>query len=339
VDVNLFAYDLPGEAIAQEPAPRGTSRMLVSRRDEATPIDTTIGAFSSFLRPGDLLVLNDSRVIPARLMGSLPTGGKVEIFLLRPETEGRWVALGRPGRKLLPGARVEFPGGDSIRIVDTGAEGTRIVEGSADFQTILDRHGHIPLPPYIRREDRPEDRTWYQTVYARANGSVAAPTAGLHFTPDILDSLRIMGIEIVSITLHVSMGTFRPVKAEDTRDHPMDRESYLISAEASEKLNRAMEEGRRIIAVGTTPVRTLEAACIQGRGQILPGERSTDLFIEPGFPFQVVGGLLTNFHLPRSTLLMLVSAFAGRERVLDLYAHALQSGYRFYSYGDCMLLL
>jgi S-adenosylmethionine:tRNA ribosyltransferase-isomerase len=341
-----FLYDLPPERIAQRPADRREdSRMMVLRRGTRAVDHCRFRDIGGELRPGDLLVLNDTRVIPARLFGHKRGGGAaVEILLLRPLEGDRWKALVRPGRRLPPGARVDLPGGASAEIAGRGDDGSREITLSlgmplADY---LDIHGVTPLPPYIRRPgdaDEAFHRGRYQTVYAEAAGSVAAPTAGLHFTPEILDALERAGVETVRITLHVGPGTFRPVQVEDIRRHRMDAEPYTISAPAAERIEAARTAGRRVVAVGTTVTRTLEAVAAAHDGRIPPGSGWTDLFIHPGFRFQVIGALLTNFHLPGSTLLMLVAALAGREWVLDCYREAVTQGYRFYSYGDCMLVL
>ncbi len=312
--------------------------------------------FPALLRPDDLLVLNNSRVFPARLFGrrmglrSQPLSprnpaarefltGEVEVLLIRRLGEWEWQALVRPGRKIMVGEKIQFGAGLEAEITSRGEYGERTLrfQPIPDFFALMERHGHVPLPPYIARPDRPEDRERYQTVYATDPGSVAAPTAGLHFTPEVLAQIRQRGVEIAEITLHVGLGTFQPVRVEKIEEHKMHREAFTISGQAATQINRALEEKRRVVAVGTTTVRTLEHAALQAAGgRISAGSGEADIFIYPGFEFRVVGAVLTNFHLPRSTLLMLVSAFAGRENVLRAYEHAVRERYRFFSYGDCM---
>ncbi|HEY4574657.1 MAG TPA: tRNA preQ1(34) S-adenosylmethionine ribosyltransferase-isomerase QueA [Thermoanaerobaculia bacterium] len=338
-----FDYDLPASSIAQEPAPRGESRLLVLDRT-GPERHARVRDLPRLLRPGDLLILNDTRVIPARLYGRSAGGGKMEILLVEPLGEREWDALVKPGRRARPGARFEIGEGLVAEVIDKREDGRYRLRFSEPVEPHLERLGHIPLPPYIHRPDTPEDRERYQTVYARRPGAVAAPTAGLHFTEALLREIEAAGIEIARVTLHVGIGTFKPVSAERIEEHRMERERYEIGEETAEAIRRARAAGRRIVAVGTTVVRTLEGAALAGGGEVPAGSGSTDLFIypdspdSPGCPFQVVDALLTNFHLPRSTLLMLVSAFAGRERVLAAYAEAVREGYRFYSYGDAMLL-
>ncbi len=338
-----FDYDLPEESIAQEAAPRGESRLLVLDA-EGQARHRIAREIPSLLRPGDLLVLNDTRVIPARLFGRREGAeGKMEALLVEkigtPE-DTDWEALVRPGKRAKPGTILRF---DNITAEVTAKreDGRTVLRFSEPIEPHLDRLGHIPLPPYIRRPDRDEDRERYQTVYARTPGAVAAPTAGLHFTESMLAEAEAAGINLARVTLHVGIGTFKPVAVEKLEDHRMDRERYEIGEEAAEAIRRTRESGGRIVAVGTTVVRTLESAAKlgdgAGRGGIKPGAGSTELFITPGYQFKVVDVLLTNFHLPRSTLLMLVSAFAGRERVMAAYEEAVREGYRFYSYGDAML--
>ncbi|HEY2291996.1 MAG TPA: tRNA preQ1(34) S-adenosylmethionine ribosyltransferase-isomerase QueA [Thermoanaerobaculia bacterium] len=338
-----FDYDLPASSIAQEPAPRGESRLLVLDRT-GPERHARVRDLPRLLRPGDLLVLNDTRVIPARLYGRSAGGGKMEILLIEPLAEREWDALVKPGRRARPGARFEIGEGLLAEVIDKREDGRYRLRFSEPVEPHLERLGHIPLPPYIHRPDTPEDRERYQTVYARRPGAVAAPTAGLHFTSELLREIAEAGVEIARVTLHVGIGTFKPVSAERIAEHRMERERYEIGEETAEAIRRARAAGRRIVAVGTTVVRTLEGAAVAGGGEVRAGSGATDLFIypdspdSPGFRFQVVDALLTNFHLPRSTLLMLVSAFAGRERVLAAYEEAIREGYRFYSYGDAMLL-
>jgi S-adenosylmethionine:tRNA ribosyltransferase-isomerase len=368
--VSDFDYELPEHLIAQEPAVRrDSSRLLVLDRASGALNDGVFAELPAFLKPGDLLVLNNTRVFPARLIGrrlrktprgdTVP-GGHVEIFLVARIEPLVWETLVKPGRSLLPGARVEFARGKlTAEVMEWREFGRRIVrfEAAGDFDEIIDRIGRTPLPPYIKRDEEDRlDADRYQTVFARERGAVAAPTAGLHFTPALLNSLRAGGVEITEITLHVGYGTFQPVRVELVEEHRVEPEAYTISEEAASSINRALIEGRRVIAVGTTTTRALESAARRGLGvggQGLVGEQNTslqlltpnpqplttDLFIYPGFEFKVISGLITNFHLPRSSLLMLVSAFAGRERVLDAYWHAVEHEYRFYSYGDAMLIL
>jgi len=361
--VEEFDYDLPEELIAQQPpAERGTSRMLVMDRATGTLRDDSFADFEKHLRPGDLLVLNDTRVIPARLYAQRtlvrdrekPTG-RIEVMLTEPAGHNRWRALVRPGRKVSVGERLVFPSPNGAvaleaEVIERGAFGERLLEfaplrdSTDDFFDVLDQIGHMPLPPYIHRDDADTDRERYQTVFAHERGSVAAPTAGLHFTPAILEQLSSKGIEVARITLHVGLGTFAPLRVERVDEVRLHHERYSIGPAAAEVINNARRERRRIVAVGTTVVRTLEAAALAaGNNPIQPHSAATGIFISPGFDFRIVGALLTNFHLPQSSLLMLVSAFAGPERtglarVLAAYRHAVQSRYRFFSYGDCMFI-
>jgi S-adenosylmethionine:tRNA ribosyltransferase-isomerase len=334
-----FDYDLPAASIAQEPAPRGESRLLALDR-QGPERHSRVRDLPRLLRPGDLLVLNDTRVIPARLHGRNAGGGKMEILLLERVADREWEALVKPGRRARPGAVMAIEEGLFAEVVDKREDGPSHryrLRFSEPIEPHLDRLGHIPLPPYIRRPDTPEDRERYQTVFARHPGAVAAPTAGLHFTAELLREIEAAGVETARVTLHVGLGTFKPVAAERVEEHRMESERYEIGEEAAGAVRRARAAGRRIVAVGTTVVRTLESAARAGSGEVLAGSGATELFITPGFRFQAVDALLTNFHLPRSTLLMLVSALAGRERVLAAYAEAVREGYRFYSYGDAML--
>jgi S-adenosylmethionine:tRNA ribosyltransferase-isomerase len=334
-----FDYELPAASIAQEAAPRGESRLLVLDRTGPERC-SRVSDLPRLLTPGDLLVLNDTRVIPARLYGRSAGGGKMEILLIEPVGGREWDALVKPGRRARPGARIEITEGLAAEVVDKREDGPAHryrLRFSEPIEPHLDRLGHIPLPPYIHRPDTAEDRERYQTVYALRPGAVAAPTAGLHFTEGLLREIEGTGVEIARVTLHVGIGTFKPVDAERIEEHRMERERYEIGEEAAGAVRRAREAGRRIVAVGTTVVRTLEGAAVAGGGEVRAGSGATDLFITPGFRFQVVDALLTNFHLPRSTLLMLVSALAGRERVMAAYEEAIREGYRFYSYGDAML--
>ncbi len=393
--VSDFDYDLPAELIAQQPpAERGQSRMLVMNRSTGALHDATFADFPTLLNPGDLLVLNDTRVIPARLYARRTLlrdhekpSGQIEVMLTEPgtaqmpgapgpshlgtwestgapsiprssaewvenhetrsaSTENLWRALVRPGRKVAIGEILVFPaptGGIALEaeVIERGQFGERLLRFKPvdDFFAVLDRIGHIPLPPYIHRDDEAADRERYQTVFSRERGSVAAPTAGLHFTPQILDALAARGVEIARLTLHVGLGTFAPLRVERVDQVHLHRERYTLSAPAAEAINRAVSENRRIVAVGTTVVRTLEHCALHAAGRPLePHSGETEIFISPGFQFRLVSALLTNFHLPQSSLLMLVSAFAGREQVLAAYRHAVQQKYRFFSYGDCMFI-
>jgi S-adenosylmethionine:tRNA ribosyltransferase-isomerase len=341
--ISSFDYVLPPEAIAQEPAePRDAARLLRLAPGEAPPTDYLFRDLPRLLRRGDLLVVNRSRVFPARLLGQRKGGGAAELLLLRDLGDDRWDAFVRPGRRLRPGAVVTL-GAGLTAVVESGAvgpEGRRVIALSAEKGTVaeaLEHGGHVPLPPYIRRPDRPEDRERYQTVYAREKGSVAAPTAGLHFTRDLLETLREEGVGVAEIVLHVGPGTFRPVTVEDVEDHRLEPEPFVIPDETAEAIAATRAAGGRVIAVGTTVVRTLEGA-VRDDGTVAGGAGETALVIQPGFTFRAVDALVTNFHLPKSSLLLLVAAFAGRERVLAAYAEALRRGYRFYSYGDAMLI-
>ncbi len=356
-----FDYELPKELIAQRPLrERDASRMMVLDRVAQSFSDCAFRSLPEILLPGDVLVVNNTRVFPARLLGrrrgirAQAIGrrnpavreyltAEAELFLTRNESGDVWQGLVHPGRKIRTGEVLVFGEGElEAEVLDRGEYGMRRVllrarEGSV--QSAIDRLGHVPLPPYVSRPDEAMDRETYQTVYARVRGAVAAPTAGFHFTRRVLDELRERKIEICEITLHVGPGTFRPVHAERVEDHKMDPEQFEISGPAAETINNALREGRRVIAVGTTTVRTLEFVALKHEGKIVAGGGETGLFILPGSPFRVIQGLLTNFHLPKSTLLMLVSAFAGRELIFRAYQHAIQERYRFYSYGDCMLIL
>jgi len=331
--VDLFDYALPADRIAQEPRERGTSRLLVLDRETGATSHRTVADLPSLLEPGDLLVRNDARVIPARLRGTR-AGRDVEIFLLQPEAGGGWSCLVRPGRRARAGDAIELPGGTLATVGEVRPDGKRIVAFDPPLtRGRLEAIGSIPLPPYIHRPDDARDREWYQTVFARAEGAVAAPTAGLHFTEDIFAALRAKGVGVADLTLLVGAGTFRPVTAREAADHVMDGERVRIPGETLSRVEETRARGGRIVAVGTTVTRALEAWRLEGRSEF-----STNLFITPGFEFRVVDALVTNFHLPRSTLLMLVSAFGGRERVLAAYAEALAGSYRFYSYGDAMFV-
>jgi S-adenosylmethionine:tRNA ribosyltransferase-isomerase len=388
MDVREFDFDLPPELIAQEPPPeRGASRLLCLNRATGAITHAHIPSLPDLLRPGDLVVVNDTRVFPARLLGHrVPSGGGVECLLVRrlPDEPGvhperacsapgtlqegsrnspgdyqeitrrspgdhlvgeRWEALVHPGQKLKPGARLVFEGIHTIHgeILERRFFGRRLIrlwtDDGSSVNEAVDAIGHMPLPPYIKRPDRDDDRNRYQTVFARTRGSIAAPTAGLHFTPQLTAALVDRGVQIAEVTLHVGYGTFQPIRVDRVEDHRIEAERYEISASAADVINRARADGRRVIAVGTTTTRTLEAVAREHDGRVVAGSGETDLFLYPGAEFRIVGGLLTNFHLPQSSLLMLVAAFAGRDRIKSAYDAAIAEGYRFYSYGDAMLIL
>lgn len=332
-----FSYELPRELIAQEPRPRGRSRMMVVKPEIE---HRQFSEFPQFLRGGELLVINDTRVIPARLYAQ-PKGqmkNHIEFLLVRQRDAMTWETWCRPAKRVHPGERVVFSERLAADVIEKTADGRVVVRFDGDIEEI-ERIGIPPLPPYIAREQpRDSDRESYQTVYAAHRGAIAAPTAGLHFTPEILEEVRSRGVDIVRITLHVGLGTFKPVKVDDIAEHQMDAERYEISEDAAAKLNAAISDRRRITAVGTTSVRTLESEIRAGEGRFRAGTHETSIFITPGFEFRAVDRLLTNFHLPESTLLMLVSAFAGMEPIRAAYRAAIENGYLFYSYGDCMLL-
>jgi S-adenosylmethionine:tRNA ribosyltransferase-isomerase len=356
-----FDYQLPPELIAQRPlVPRDASRMMVLERATGTFRDQVFRDLPQVLEAGDLLVFNNTRVFPARLLGrrrglrSQPLGkrnpaareflkGEVELLLTRQESGDVWEGLVHPGRKVRTGEVLLFGEGElEAEVISRGDYGVRRVRLRAQEGTIegaIDHLGHVPLPPYIRRADEAQDRETYQTVYAKVRGAVAAPTAGFHFTERVIEALRQRQIETCEITLHVGLGTFQPVRVERVEDHKMEAERFEISEPAAAALNGALEQGRRIIAVGTTSLRALEHLRRERGGSIEPGRGETSLFVYPGFKFRVIRGLLTNFHLPKSTLLMLVCAWAGRDLTLRAYQHAVHERYRFYSYGDCMLVL
>ena len=346
MDVRAFDFDLPSELIAQEPAAdRAGARLLVLQRDTGVIHHTSVTALPGLLVAGDLLVVNNTRVFPARLLGRrVPSGGAVECLLIAPLPDGTWEALMHPGQKLRPGSRLVFGGAATLHgeVVERRFYGRRVIrlwtEDGSTVDDAVDAIGHVPLPPYIKRADRGEDRERYQTIFARVRGSVAAPTAGLHFTPELTRALETHGIEIADITLHVGYGTFQPVRVERVEDHRVESERYEITDRTAAAIDRAIDSGRRVIAVGTTTTRALETATADD-GHLSAHAGETDLFIYPGFQFRLVRGLLTNFHLPQSSLLMLVAAFAGREKVLAAYREAVAERYRFYSYGDAMLIL
>ena len=348
MNVSDFGFDLPAELIAQTPPPeRGASRLLVLHRESGRVEHAHVSSLPAFLREGDLVVVNDTRVFPARLIGQrVPSGGAVECLLLAPLGDGRWDALVHPGQKLRPGARMAFRGSTRAlngEILERHFHGRRTIrlsaEEGADVDEAIDEVGHVPLPPYIRRLDTADDRERYQTVFARERGSIAAPTAGLHFSPELLDALDRRGVARTAITLHVGYGTFQPVRVETVEAHTLHAERFSIGDAAAGAINAARREKRRVVAVGTTTTRALEAAGRAGNGVVAAQAGWTDLFIYPGFTFRIVDALMTNFHLPQSSLLMLVSAFGGRDAVLAAYREAVARQYRFYSYGDAMLVL
>jgi len=337
-----FDYELPEELIAQEAVERGDSRMLVVDRCSGRTSHKGIRSFPDFLNTGDLLLINDTRVIAARLEARRPTGRRFEVFLLEDHGRGRWQGLVKPTSRARPGEELVLDDSGKIQLHEYLGEGLWDLwfEPAMDVER-LDRIGATPLPPYIMRPEgpTPEDRHRYQTVYATEAGAVAAPTAGLHFDRALMDAVNAAGAEIARITLHVGIGTFRPVSVEQVADHQMHSERFCFTEETAAAVNSARGEGRRIVCVGTTSARALEGALAQGAGQVQPGWGSTDIFITPGYRFRGVGALLTNFHLPKSTLLMMVSALAGREHMLDIYAEAVRERYRFFSYGDAMLIV
>lgn len=336
-----FYYDLPEELIAQDPlSDRSSSRLLSLDKITGETGHHSFKEIPQFLRPGDCLVLNNTKVIPARLMGHKEeTGAAIEVLLLKRKDKDKWETLVKPGKKAKPGANIIF--GDGLlkgRVLDVLEEGNRLIEFTYEgiFEEVLDRLGEMPLPPYITH--KLADKNRYQTVYARYEGSAAAPTAGLHFTPGLLSEIEEMGVRLAYVTLHVGLGTFRPVKEENVLDHHMHSESYEITKEAAEVINETKKDGGRVICVGTTSCRTIESSADEN-GIVHPGSGNTEIFIYPGYRFKVLDGLITNFHLPESTLIMLVSALAGRERVLDAYKEAVDCRYRFFSFGDAMIIL
>lgn len=351
--VSDFDFALPEDLIAQTAAARGASRLLVLDRATGAIAHRTIRDLPRFLRAGDVLAANDTRVFPARLLGRrVPSGGAVECLLLEKEEEQPehpaqvWSALVHPGQKLKPGGIMRFEGSRGAlmaEVLDRQFFGRRRIrlraDDEGDIDALVDAIGHVPLPPYIHRADTDEDRERYQTVFAAARGSIAAPTAGLHFDAPLLGAIDAAGVQRVAITLHVGYGTFKPVRVEQVEDHAVDPESYEISDAAAATINATLDAGRRLVAVGTTTTRALEDAVRRGDGRVGPGRSRAELFIRPGVEFRAISGLLTNFHLPKSSLLMLVAAFAGRERVLAAYREAVERRYRFYSYGDAMLLI
>jgi S-adenosylmethionine:tRNA ribosyltransferase-isomerase len=343
VDLADFDYVLPAGAIAQAPAAsRDASRLLTIDRSRGRLGDHSFADLPRLLRPGDCVVLNDSRVIPARVLAHDAAGRPVELLFVEPAGPGRWRAMVRPGRRCAPGATLEAGGESRIRlqVAAVDADGLRIVERlDGTIEALLEQHGLPPLPPYITRHDKPDAEDWerYQTIYARSPGSVAAPTAGLHFSPAVLAALRERGIEVHALTLHVGPATFRPIRAARVEDHALEPERAVIPAAVADAVTRAKAAGRRVVAVGTTTTRALESVA-DAEGRVAPTQGPVALYITPGHRFRVVDALLTNFHLPRSSLLVLVAAFAGRALIMEAYRHALAAGYRFYSYGDATLI-
>lgn len=336
-----FYYDLPEELIAQDPLEdRSGSRLLFLDKETGKTEHHIFRDVIDYLNPGDCLVINDTKVIPARLIGEKEgTGAKIEVLLLKRGENDVWETLVKPGKKAKPGTRISFGDGLLVgEVVDVVEEGNRLIhfEYKGIFEEILDQLGQMPLPPYITHQL--EDRTRYNTVYAAHEGSAAAPTAGLHFTPEFLKEIQEKGVDIARVTLHVGLGTFRPVKVEDVTEHHMHSEFYMVDAEASEKINRAKEHGGRVICVGTTSCRTIESAADEN-GHLEPCSGWTEIFIYPGYQFKILDGLITNFHLPESTLIMLVSALAGKEHVMAAYEEAVKERYRFFSFGDAMFIL
>lgn len=342
-----FDYELPEELIAQQPLEkRDASRMLVVNRTTRNWHDTQFAELPSYVKEGDVIVVNNTRVFPARLVGTRqPSGGRVELFLVREIEAQVWETLARPARRLQKGARIEFGDGRlHAEVIETLEDGRRAVRFTCEgfFENALEEIGQTPLPPYIKRDAetlalKTEDRERYQTVYARDRGAIAAPTAGLHFTPRVIDELKMRGASVVEVTLHVGYGTFEPVRVDELSEHRVAAEQFEISEEAAETINNEYGRGGRIFAIGTTTTRALESA-VNKEGKIAAGRGMADLTITPGYEFRIVDALLTNFHLPRSSLLVLVASLAGCELVLDAYNHAVAARYRFYSYGDCMLI-
>lgn len=340
--ISEFNFDLPESLIAQEPLEnRENSRMLILDRAEKTVEDAHFYDFTKFVKSGDCIVLNNTKVFPARIFGETETGAKVEIFLVERKEHDKWEALARPAKRLKIGKKVIFNEKLSATVLDKTEEGRVVLEFSANgnFDEILDEIGKTPLPPYIKRDDEnfDADRERYQTVFASERGAIAAPTAGLHFTPQILEEIKNLGATVAEITLHVGYGTFEPVRVEDLSEHKVLPENYEVSAETAKILNEAKAENRRIIAIGTTTTRCLETN-VNKNGEFVAGKSKADLTITPGYKFKAIDGLLTNFHLPKSSLLVLVSTFAGHEFIMNAYSRAVTENYRFYSYGDCMLI-
>jgi S-adenosylmethionine:tRNA ribosyltransferase-isomerase len=339
--IDEFDYDLPGELIAQEPLEdRSASRMLFVDRLRNEFSDRRFVEFPSLLDEGDVLVMNNTRVFPARLVGNSETGARIELFLVEEKEPGVWEALAKPARRLSPGKRVMIGPRLDAHVIDRTEDGRVLVrlDADGDLDAAIDEYGRTPLPPYIKRDDNAaRDRERYQTVYARERGAIAAPTAGLHFTPAILDEIRNRGVEIAEITLHVGYGTFEPVRVDDLSDHRVMAERYSIDVPTADVLNRAKADRRRVVAIGTTTTRALESN-FGGAREFTSGRHLADLTITPGYKVGAIDALLTNFHLPKSSLLVLTSTFGGHELILNAYKHAVAEGYRFYSYGDCMFI-
>lgn len=338
-----FDFELPPEQIANEALPvRSASKMLAVNRTANSFDDANFTALSDFLRPGDVLVLNNTKVFPARLFGRIETGANVEVFLVEEDSNSTWKALAKPARRLATGKTIIFGDALSANVLAKRPDGSILIkfECDGDLDERIDRLGRTPLPPYIKRDrnNADLDRERYQTVFARERGAIAAPTAGLHFTPEVLADLHNKGIETLEITLHVGYGTFEPVRVDELSKHRVSPERFSVSSETAERLELARKDGRRIIAVGTTTTRTLEYV-VGNYGRFEGSSGSADLTILPGYKFEAIDGLLTNFHLPRSSLLVLVSTFGGHELIMRAYRHAVTAGYRFYSYGDCMLIV
>lgn len=343
MQITDFDYNLPEELIAQNPPEkRENSRMLVLDSSERIFEDEYFYNFPNFLRKGDLIVLNNTKVFPARLFGKSETGAKIELFLVQETGDQTWETLARPARRLKTGKKILFGEGLTAKVIDKSEEGRVVVKFNAEkeFDQILDKIGQTPLPPYIKREDGSldKDRERYQTVFAKERGAIAAPTAGLHFTPEILNEIKNIGVKILEITLHVGYGTFEPVRVEDLSKHKVMSERFEISQNTAEILNKAKDENSRIIAIGTTTTRALES-CVSKNGKFTSGKQIADITVTPGYKFKAINGLLTNFHLPQSSLLVLVSTFGGYKFIMDAYKHAVEESYRFYSYGDCMLII
>ena len=341
--ISDFAYELPEELIAQEPlATRENSKMLVVNRAQKEWQDKHFYNFIEFLKKDDVIVLNNTKVFPARLLGTSETGGKIELFLVRGIEKQVWETLARPARRLKPGKKVFFGENLTAQLVEKTEDGRCIVkfEANGDFESVLDEVGQTPLPPYIKRDAGilDQDRERYQTVFAKQRGAIAAPTAGLHFTPEVIEKIKDLGVNIVEITLHVGYGTFEPVRVTQISDHTVMAEQCEISENAAQILNDAKANLKRIIAIGTTTTRALESS-VSDDGKIISGKRLANLTITPGYKFRVIDGILTNFHLPQSSLLILISTFTGHELIMKAYRYAVASRYRFYSYGDCMLIL
>jgi S-adenosylmethionine:tRNA ribosyltransferase-isomerase len=335
-----YLYELPNELIAQYPCtPRDRSRLMVIDRSSGSISEMVFCELADFLKENDSLIFNDTKVIPARLIGKKGSGGVLEVFLVEQQQDGTWTALTKPAKKAPVGTKIFFSNAFHCEVLENLAEGAKKIRFhyEGDFNTVLAQHGEMPLPPYIRRKYKPQDDNDYQTIFAKNPGAVAAPTAALHFTPELMQALTAKGVSETHLTLHVGLGTFRPVQTEDIRQHVMHSERYEISPEAAQKLN-SRRKGNRQVCVGTTTCRTLEFASDK-QGKITPGLGLANIFIYPGYSFKYVSSLLTNFHLPGSTLLMLVSAFAGYDLTMEAYAKAIEDKFRFYSYGDAMLIL